>query len=351
MMPEKMNALVLRGLGDFGFEKTVAPECPPGGLLVKVLACGLCGSDLRTLYSGRKGMPYPWIIGHEVSAEIVQTGAGYRGPYKPGGILAVAPVVYCGTCDFCMEGRFEFCDNIRELAQHWQGGFAEYMPIPPEALAHGTIRSLPGGLDPVYAAVAEPLSSCLHAQERGKTGMGDTVVIIGCGPIGCAHTAIARARGASRIIAADVSSERLEMCRGFGADTLINSASEDLTGAVLRHTDGKGADVIITANPVPKTQVQAVEMARKSGRILLFGGLPPNDSKPGIDTNIVHYRGLELMGTTTFAPRHHKMALDMLTNGSFPVKKFVTHVLPLEKAKDGIGLAKEGKALKVVFKP
>jgi L-iditol 2-dehydrogenase len=293
-------------------------------------------------------MSYPWIIGHEVAAEIVRAGPEYRGPFGQGGVLAVAPVVYCGSCDFCMEGKYEFCDNIRELAQDWPGGFAEYMALPPEALSRGTVRPLPPGLDPVYAAVAEPLASCVHAQERGRTGMGDAVAIIGCGPIGCAHAALAKMRGASPVIAADVSAERLAWAGVFGADILINSAEEDTVRALMKHTGGKGAEVVITANPVPATQVQAVEAARKGGRILLFGGLPPGNSKPGIDTNIVHYRGLELIGTTTFAPRHHKIALSMMENGRFPAEKFVTHLLPLDKIEEGAGLAREGKALKVV---
>jgi L-iditol 2-dehydrogenase len=294
-------------------------------------------------------MSYPWIIGHETAAEIVRIGPDYSGPYRQGGILAIAPVVYCGTCDFCREGKYQFCDNIRELAQDWPGGFAEYMAIPHEALSCGTIGVPPPGLNPVYAAIAEPLSSCLHAQERGRIGMGDTVAILGCGPIGCAHAAFAKIRGASSVIAADISRERLEWSRAFGADILIDSAAEDPVESVMKHTRGRGADVVITANPVPAAQVQAVEMARKSGRILLFGGLPPGDSTPGIDTNIIHYRGLELIGTTTFAPRHHRIALSMLANGRFPTEKFVSHVLPLDRAEEGIRLAKEGRALKVVF--
>jgi L-iditol 2-dehydrogenase len=345
-----MKALVIHRPGDFGVELTEIPECPPAGLLVKVLACGLCGSDLRTLYSGRKDMSFPWIIGHEVSAMVVLTGARYSGPCMTGDLLAIAPVVYCGACDFCVEGKFEFCDNIRELAQQWPGGFAEYMAIPEEALARGTIRPLPPGLDPVHAAVAEPLSSCLHAQERGAVGMGDTVVIMGCGPIGCAHAAIAKIRGASSVITADVSPERLAWSRTFGADILIDSAGEDTVMAVIKHTGGRGADVVITANPVPETQVQAVEMARKGGRILLFGGLPPYDSRPGVDTNIIHYRGLSLVGTTTFAPRHHRDALAMIRSGRFPMEKFITHILPIDEAEEGVRLAKEGKALKVVFR-
>ena len=317
--------------------------------MIKVKAVGLCGSDLRTLKSGHKNVKLPAIIGHEVAGVIEEVGKDYCGVYKVGDDIAVAPVVYCGECEFCKAGRPQYCENIRELAQHWPGGFAEYMAIPPESLANGTLQRIPEGLNYEYAAVAEPPSSCVHAQERLRVGIEDTVVIIGAGPIGCLHVCIAKAKGAKKIIIADVNDNRLALAKAFEPDVLINSSEVDLVAEVKRLTDGMGADVVITANPVGATQVQAVEMAKKSGRIALFGGLPHDNSKPGIDTNIIHYRGLELIGTTTFAPRHHKQVIDLMQSGRIPVEKLVTHRMPLSKFSEGVDLAVQGKALKVVF--
>ncbi len=350
-MSKDMSAVILRGPMDYEVERVPVPECPESGILLKVKACGLCGSDLRTLKSGHRNIAYPWIIGHEISGEIVEAGAQYKGRWKKGDMLAIAPMAYCGTCDFCMEGKYDLCDNSREIGQHWKGGFAEYLAVPEEALVLGTIQAVPEGLDPVVAAVAEPASSCINAQEKGQVGLGDTVVIIGSGPIGCIHISIARARGAAKIIVADVFEERLKLCEPFGPDVLINAAQVDLVEEVRRLTAGKGADVVITANPVGKTQVQAVEMAKKGGRILFFGGLPHDGSKPGIDTNLVHYRGLHLIGITTFAPRHHLLALSMFASGRIPGSKLVTHTMPLSDFKQGVQLAAEGKALKVVYLP
>lgn len=350
-MKEKMKAMVIHSPGDYGIEEVSVPECPEGGLLIKVVACGLCGSDLRTLSSGHNNVTLPWIIGHEVSGEVVEVGRGYRGPYKKGDLLAVAPLVYCGECEFCINGQYEFCDNIRELAQQWYGGFAEYMAIPEESLKLGTIQKVSQDLDPVIAAVAEPVSSCINAQEKGEVGFEDTVVIIGAGPIGCIHTSLAKAKGAKQVIVADVFDDRVKMCEPFGPDVTINALKVDLVEEVKRLTNGKGANVIINANPVGETQVQAVEMAKKGGRILLFGGLPKDSSKPGIDTNIIHYRGLHLIGTTAFAPRHHLSALSLMKSGKIPGDKLVTHRLPLSDFTRGVRLAKEGKALKVVFLP
>lgn len=344
-----MNAVILNAPGDYLYTKVDKPKCNDKGILIKVRACGLCGSDLRTLKSGHPNVKLPAIIGHEVAGRVVEVGKHYNGVYKIADDLAVAPVVYCGTCDFCLAGLHQYCENIRELAQHWPGGFAEYMAIPPESLKLGTIQFKPKNLEFAHAAIAEPPSSCINAQECLNIGIEDTVVIIGAGPAGCIHISIARTRGARAIIIADVNNNRLEMAKEFKPDIVINSSEIDLAQEVKSITCGKGAEVVITANPVGKTQIQAVEMAKKAGRIALFGGLPPNDSKPNIDTNIIHYKGLRIIGTTIFSPKHHRLALDLILRDKIPASKLITHRLPLSEFKQGVKLASEGKALKVVF--
>jgi L-iditol 2-dehydrogenase len=351
MSARTMKALVVNAPGDFGVAEVPVPACPAGGMLLRVHACGLCGSDLRTLRHGHRRVTLPWIIGHEVAGTVAETGADYRGPWQRGEMLSVGPVVYCGECDFCVRGRFELCEGYREIAQAWPGGFAEYLAIPEEAVELGTIQRVPQGLDPAIAAVAEPVASCVNAQERGRVGLGDTVVVIGAGPIGCIHACLARARGADAIIMADVLADRLELCRRFSPDHVINAAEADLVEQVRRLTEGRGAEVVITANPVPETQVQAVEMARKGGRVLLFGGLPKDRSRPGVDMNVVHYNALALIGTTTFAPRHQMTALKLLADARIPGGQLVTHRLALDEFEEGVRLAFEGKVLKAVFLP
>ncbi len=345
-----MKAVVLSAPGSFAVETVQKPVCPHEGLLLKVMYCGLCGSDMRTLFSGHKSVPLPAIIGHEVSGAVVETGKETRGEYKVGDLLAVAPNVYCGKCGFCRMGRYEFCESIRELAQQWPGGFAEYMAIPAEALRLGTIQKIPEGLQPEYACVAEPPSSCINAQEKLGVGLGDTVLIIGSGPIGSIHICVAKARGAKRVFIADVNQSRLDMVKAFGPDKTINASEVDLVAEVKRLTGGAGADVVITANPVADTQVQAISAARKGGRIAFFGGLPHDKSIVPLDTNLIHYKGLTVIGTTGFAPRHHIQSLDLMQMGRIPGEKLVTHILPLDSFAEGVQLAREGKAMKVVFK-
>ena len=349
--PSQMRALVVRAPMEFALETVPVPETPAGGMLVKVLAVGMCGSDLRTLRMGHRKVTFPWILGHEVCAEVVEVGPDYQGTWAVGERLAIGPNAYCGVCDFCTGQAYELCENYLELAQAVPGGFADYLAIPEQWVRLGTIHRLPDGMDATTAAISEPISSCVNAQERGRVGLGDTVVVIGSGPIGCTHVSLARARGAQRVILADIVEDRLEMARAFEPDAIINAAETDLVAEVRRLTDGKGADVVITATPAPIAQVQAVEMARKGGRVLIFGGLPTDQSKPGVDMNIVHYNALELIGTTIFAPRHQRTALNLLASGRIPAKKLITHWFELADIAEGAHMALAGKVLKAVFHP
>jgi len=140
----------------------------------------------------------------------------------------------------------------------------------------------------------------------------------------------------------------LKLAEAFKPDEIINASNVDLVQEVYRLTNGKGADVVITANPVPSTQVQAIEMARKGGRILIFGGLPVGHSKPGIDMNLVHYNALHLIGTTIYAPRHQRLALELIVDGKIPVENIITR-FPLDQFMEGAKQALDGKIIKAVF--
>jgi len=346
-----MRAVVVRAPMQFAVEDVPVPACPPGGFLLKVIAAGLCGSDLRTLRSGHRKVTFPWIIGHEIAGEVVELGARYQGPWGIGEVLAIGPNAYCGVCDFCRDGRYEYCDNHLEIAQKWPGGLAEYVVIPEEAVRLGTIHRLPEGLDPVYASVSEPISSVVNSQEQAKVGLGDTVMIIGSGTIGCAQISLARARGADKVFIADIVQDKLDLATPFEPDATINVGKVDVVEEARRLTGGKGPSVVITATPAPIAIVQAVEMARKTGRILVFGGLPKDNSKPSVDMNIVHYNALHLIGITAFGPRHQRQALQLLASGRIAGDKLVTHRFPLDDFVKGAHMALEGKVLKSVYLP
>ncbi len=346
-----MKAVVVREPMVFDVEDVDVPDVPERGMLIKVRACGLCGSDLRTLRSGHRNVKFPWTIGHEICGEVVETGRNYSGKWKIGELLSIGPLSYCGTCEFCLSGRFDLCENQTEIGQAVPGGLAEYLAIPEKYIKLGNIQAVPDGMDPTHAAIVEPVSSCVNAQEKAGVTLGDSVVIIGSGPIGCIHISLARSRGAIKIFIIDISAERLKMAEAFNPDSYINASESDPVKRVLELTDGKGADVVITATPAPVAAVQAVQMAKRGGRIIQFGGMPKGNSTPGIDMNLVHYRGLHIIGTTTFSPVHNHSALKLIQSGQVPAEKLISHVFPLNDFKKGAALALEGKVLKGVFVP
>lgn len=350
-LPDSMRAMVLHGVMDWRLEDRPVPDVPDGGMLVKVYACGLCGSDLRTIRSGHAKIELPWILGHEICGEVVAVGAGYNGRWEVGRRLSIGPNVYDPTDPYCVEGRHELSADVREIGQQWPGAIAEYVAIPAESVRLGNILPSPEGLENQFAAVVEPGSSVIHAHERAATTLGDTVLIMGAGPIGCLHVAVARACGADRVFLSDVLPHRLDLASRFEPDATIDASKENVGDRVRELTDGKGPTLVITANPSPRAPVEAVEIVAKGGRVVLFGGLPHDDSKPGVDMNVVHYMNLDLIGLSRFAPRHFRKSLQMLASGRIPGEKLVTHVLPLDRLDEGIRAALSGDALKVVFTP
>lgn len=346
-----MNAVVMHAPMDMRVEQVEIPRIEPEGMLVKVEACGLCGSDLRTIRSGHSKVKLPWILGHEICGTVAEVGTDYAGRWAIGDRLSIGPNTYDPGDPYCIDGKHELSAEVREIAQAWPGGFAEYIAIPPEAVRLGNLLPAPAHLPNEIAAIVEPGSSVVHAHEKAGTTVGDTVLIMGTGPIGCIHLAVARARGASRVFMADINDDRLAMAKAFEPDALINNATENLAERLAELTDGAGPDIVITANPAPVSQVTAVEVAAKGGRVVLFGGLPHDDSTPGVDMNLVHYKNLTLIGISKFAPRHFRMSRDLLASGQIPGDKIVTSIMPLSEFTDGLTRALEGKEIKVVFVP
>ncbi|MFW5785647.1 MAG: zinc-binding dehydrogenase [bacterium] len=348
---DTMKAMVIHAPMEYGIEEKPIPDATEGSMLVKVHACGLCGSDLRTMRHGHRKVTFPWTLGHEICGEPVDFGPGYTGPWKRGERLSIGPAVYDPNDPYTVVGRPELSGEVKEIGQVWPGALAEYVLIPKAAVEMGNIERSPEGLADEHAAVVEPCSSVVHAHERARTGLGDTVLVMGAGPIGCLHVAVAKARGAHRVYISDLIPERLALAEAFEPDGTVNIDTDDVRAELLKVTGGRGPDVIVTAAPAGVAQVQAVELAAKGARIVLFGGLPKDDSKPGVDMNLVHYKNLDLIGLSIFAPRHFRTALQLIETGKIPVEKLVTHVFPLAEFNEGAQLALDGKALKVVFKP
>jgi len=247
---------------------------------------------------------------------------------------------------------YNLCDNLRfvGITPGYPGGFAEKMVLTSEILTNGIVHPMPDGLSFSHAAIAEPCCSVLAMHERVGTSLGDTVVVLGAGPIGCLHVAIAKSRGASAIVSEPVE-KRLNMVQAFEPDATIDPSSENVVARVRELTDGLGADVVVCANPVASTQTQAVEMVRKRGTIVLFGGLPKANPMTTLDGNIIHYGEIEIVGAFSYHPAYHELALDLLNRGVIPADRLISDTLPLEKVGEAFEAAASGDVLKVVVTP
>jgi L-iditol 2-dehydrogenase len=314
-------------------------------------ACGICGSDLRRWSEGPPAGTPHLIQGHELAGTVVEVGL-QAGPFQVGDRLAVAPDIHCGSCWYCRRGRFNLCTDLKLLGitPGLNGGFADYVALDGHVLRDGIVHRMPDGLSWHEGALAETLSSVLASHEQCDTRLGETVVVLGAGPIGCLHVVIARARGAD-VIVAEPNPVRRHGAETFHPIAIIDVTQTDVIGEVKRLTGGLGADVVICANPVASTQTQAVEMARRGGRIVLFGGLPKANPMVSLNANLIHYGEQQVLGAFSYHPRFHEEALRTLARRVVKAEQFVTHVRPLSQIHEAFPLAVAGEALKVMVEP
>ncbi len=337
--------------GDVRLEDAPEPTAGPGEVKIRVRACSTCGTDVKILNHGHQHIDPPRVMGHEVAGEVVDVGDGVSG-WAAGDRVQVIAAVPCGTCAECERGRMTICPNQTSVGYHYEGGFAEYLVVPQQVLAVDGLNRIPDGVSFAEASVAEPLACVLNGQELAGVGEGDDVVIVGAGPIGCLHVRLARARGARRITLIDLNRARLDMSAAVvSPDVVVCGEEEDAVDAVLKLTDGRGADVVITAAASGKAQEDALLMAARSGRISLFGGLPKDAPTITFDSNLVHYRELTVLGANGSSPEHNKRALELIASGEVPVHDLITHRLPLAQVLDAIGVVSRGEAIKVTIEP
>ncbi|MGO1715470.1 MAG: alcohol dehydrogenase catalytic domain-containing protein, partial [Ancrocorticia populi] len=270
-MAKMMDAALMYGPGDIRVEQVEVPECPDGGFVVEVGAIGMCGSDIRNLTSDSRSGAYPWIYGHEVVGRVAEVAPGVTA-YRPGQWIYVYPLAHCLKCENCRSGHSEQCSEVEEYTAN-PGGFAQYIAYSSKRVDRGATFEIPDGVDPVRATLAEPLSSTYACLENIDVKMGDSVAILGSGPVGIMLAILARMRGASQVIVTDTNQARLDKAAQFEIDALVNSAETDAVSEVLRLTGGRGADKVISANPSTIAQQQALLMARKAGTVVFFGGV------------------------------------------------------------------------------
>lgn len=352
-----MKALRFYAPEDVRLEEVPEPECGPLEVKLRVRNCSTCGTDVKILHNGHQNLTPPRITGHEIAGEVVEVGsdvnATYGSDWSVGDRVQVIAAVPCGECHECRKGWMAVCQNQTSVGYQYDGGFAEYMIVPQQVLKVDGLNAIPDNVGFDEASAAEPFACAINAQELLDIEEGDTVVVFGAGPIGCMHIRIARGvHGVGRVFLVDVNAERLRMsAEAVSPDELIDASEVDVVERVMELTDGRGADVVITATAANVTQEQAIAMAARNGRISFFGGLPKNDPTIVLDSNVVHYRQLHIHGANGSAPEHNKRALQYISTGQVPVKDLITEHVPLERALDAFAIVQAGTAIKVTVEP
>lgn len=343
-----MKAALMYGANDIRIEDIQKPEYDSQGLLLKVDTIGLCGSDIRNLTTDSRKGDYPHIYGHEVVGTVAEIGDEVT-KFKVGDRLYVYPAVPCLECEYCRAGNSHSCKNLKSYDRQ-QGGFAQYMAVPSWGVNGPNIYKIPDETPFEVAVMAEPLSSVYACQDNVDVRIGQTIVIVGAGPIGCLQAELAKIRGANKVIMVEINDQRLEESKEFGVDHTINSLKVNAIEEVKRLTDGQGAHVVISANPSTKAQTDAVYMVRPNGTLVFFGGVPKG-MLTEIDTNHLHYNSVWVYGHYGSNTIQVKESFDMIVSGRIDAKKYVSKIMPLAELFDAIQLMKNGQANKVLIQP
>ena len=344
-----MKAAVFEGPGKMEVGEVQRPLCEDGEILIKVEACAICGTDIRIYRHGQKNVKPPHIIGHEIAGTVEEVGRGVNG-IKIGQRVIIVTSVGCGQCKFCRNGWHNLCSDGAAIGYHYEGGFAQYLAVPEPAVRQGSIIKFSDKLSFGEASIVEPVSCCINGQEYLGISPEDIVVVYGCGPIGCVHVEIAKAKNASKIIMVDIDAKRLRMAEMFSPDIILNSSEKDPVEEILSITGG-GADVVIVACGVNKVQEQAIQTANKKGRISFFAGLPKDRPAITLDSNIIHYNEISLFGAFASYEKQYREALELIVKNKVDAKKIITHRFPLEEIVKAIEVASSGEGLKVVIEP
>jgi len=345
-----MQAGVYYGPGDIRVEARPLPERTDENLVVKVSYCAICGTELKLATVGNPRCHPPRIIGHEMVGRVEHVGANVEG-FDVGDRITLATTVACGQCPTCKRGRGNMCPNAQPISYDFDGAFAEYLAVPPLALSGGNAVKVPDGVGDKIAALSEPGSCAVNAMDLAGVKSGDTVLILGGGPLGAIHAKLCAGYGAANVLVAQRSNPRLDWLRDMEGIVAIDAANEEIGAIVGEATGGLGADVVIVCAPSREPQQEALQYARKGGTVSLFASLPKGDSIIELDSRLIHYSELRVVGASDSRPEHVQKVLHLLESGAVDFTDVITHELPLSKLHQGLELMKTKQCLKVLIRP
>lgn len=336
------KAALLKSAGEIVFIDVDRPKPRGYEALIEVKVCGICGSDLHAYRNLHPDIKLPIILGHEFSGDIVEVGEHVKG-FRVGDRVCVEPLITCGECFFCKRGEYNRCFRLRVLGCQSDGAFTKYVAIDERWIHRLNSLSYEEG------AMVEPLAVAIHAVERGGVKMGDEVAVLGAGAIGLLTLQVAKAVGASKVIATDLVDWRLKVAEELGADVVLNPSRDDVVKEALSITKG-GVDVAFEAVGSQAVLQTALKIVKKGGVVAVIGVY----EKPDVQLQIMDVvnKELTIKGTLVYCWDYEK-AIDLIKAGRVNVKRLITHILPLEEIKRGfeLMLSKVENVIKVQVKP
>jgi L-iditol 2-dehydrogenase len=341
----KMRVAMWYNNRDVRLEEMPVPQIGPGELLVRVEACGICGSDVMEWYRLDRA---PLVLGHEIGGQIVKTGEGVE-RYREGDRVSVAHHVPCNTCHYCLNGNHTVCETLRRT-NFYPGGLAEYIRVPEINVDRG-IFLLPNEMPYEKATFIEPVACVLRGLRRAKMQTGNSVLVIGSGIAGLLYMQLSRNLGAGLVVATDINNYRLEAAKKLGANTAVR-AEEDITAFMRENNQGRLADTVIVCTGAASAITQALNSVERGGTVLFFAPTGPDITFP-LSINELFWRN-DVTLTTSYAgsPADYQTALELIHAGTIHVETMITHRLSLAEAGLGFRLVAEaGDSIKVVVRP
>lgn len=328
---------------DVRIEEMPVPKIGPDELLVKVIASGICGSDVLEWYRIKKA---PIVLGHEIAGEIAELGKNVR-KYKVGDRVFVSHHIPCNTCHYCLNGNHTACETLH-TTNYDPGGFAEYLRVPPLNVDRG-VFVLPDEVTFEEGTFVEPLACVLRGQRVARFKPGQSVLVLGSGISGLLHIMLARAQGAGRIIATDISDYKLDAAKRFGADEVIH-ADEDVPARVCEIND-RPVDLVIICTGAFKAFTQALKSVDRGGTALFFAATDPGIELP-VPVNKFWRNSITLLPSYGNSPYDATVAIELIRAKRIAVKELITHRLPLKETQKGFDLVAESKeSIKVIIEP
>lgn len=340
-----MKGTYFLGNKQFETREVVLRKPGAGEVVVKVAACGICGTDVH-IYHGHKGSAEvvpPVILGHEFAGVVTEIGPDVD-TVKVGDHVTVDPNIYCGKCHFCKIGKKQLCSNLQAIGVNRDGGFAEYAVVPQEQCFQ-----LDKEIPLQWGAMAEPLACCLHGIERIQIRTGDSVCVIGGGPIGLLMVQLARLSGAGKVIISEPVEIRRKIGLQVGACAAIDPFNESLTERICEICGTDGVDVVIECVGNPRAAEQAFEAAGRGAGILLFS-VPAAGSTYTLHLEDIYQKELRVVGSM-INPDTHERAVQLINNREIILEPLLTHSYPVDKVEDAIIKQTENDSIKVIVEP